>query len=904
MNLALELIVRGAVLCSLVALSLACLSKSAAAYRHLVCVLALLVFPLLPFRFAPTLHILPARSSATAHVQQPIVEAGPTDQSPASQSAPTFSPEPKLISIPPSPRPSPTQAGRGRSVRTDTRLRAICAKFGLSGSNSAMVLVLIWLIGAGILLLRLVVALVRLHQLKRGSRPAIVQEVSVRISGQVQTPVTWGIRNPVIVLPASLEAIDSAACASALRHEEAHIARWDWAWNLLAELVCIACWFQPGVWWLRKRMRLESETACDERAVLSGISGVDYASHLVSIGRAAAASTVASSMQGKMEQRVRHILNPSGQRHTRTGSLIACAVAATLVLSLAGLRVSARPNGALPPAVDPTASPVASPSVRAAAVINDGTHSRGGPVKSSLLNRAIWGKGKDGLEPGFVITGGTSGTDFRVNQLSKVTYQVLVRNSSNRSQTFAAQCITSDGLEVPYLIPSAAHNAPGNGIGEKYRAEWVTALELGLFPAFLMTLGPGETVVVPGDFALSIGIPDETAYPRVEHPQPGANWILQPVRILRLPDREIAEVMHSKPSKETFFSPTGVKAIRSAYDVPARNGGSLIYAGSQVFVGTKQLAGNPGVTGATWGNVDKGLQCGILWADKRRTFTPGDKIMAQVYYRNTTDVDMNIPLPNSDDLQPVIRSADGTTIKIDFGARAMIKHAPQVLKAHVLQHVGTASIVLDTAHADSPKGTDIEAHTRLAPGTYSLTCYGGVSAVNGGVPQSGAITFTVADTPQRSALSQPVQDDHISWGKVINGWRLGLRLPEGVKSFAKLSQAQFEVLLQNVSDKDGRCNFMGYPTVSQYSPDLYSAKGNVIQFERTIAGPYMDQSEEVATGSMKVLGTLSFPKEEAADLNRWGPAMYIAGFDLPIKSETGVKRGDLNARLAFNVVGR
>src|SRR5205085_12520589 len=113
---------------------------------------------------------------------------------------------------------------------------------------------------------------------------------------------------------------DPAVGESALRHEQAHIERWDWVWNLLAEFVCAFCWFQPGAWWLRSRMRLESERACDDHVLLSGVAGPDYAAHLLQILRSVCTHEVAPAMaqsQG-MEERMRYILDAAKSRHAQT----------------------------------------------------------------------------------------------------------------------------------------------------------------------------------------------------------------------------------------------------------------------------------------------------------------------------------------------------------------------------------------------------------------------------------------------------------------------------------------------------------------------------------------------------------------------------------------------------------
>jgi hypothetical protein len=66
-NFGVELFVRGLVLCLLTALALILFRRTAAAHRHLVCVVALLGLLALPWaqRLLPPLRLLPSRRAAT-----------------------------------------------------------------------------------------------------------------------------------------------------------------------------------------------------------------------------------------------------------------------------------------------------------------------------------------------------------------------------------------------------------------------------------------------------------------------------------------------------------------------------------------------------------------------------------------------------------------------------------------------------------------------------------------------------------------------------------------------------------------------------------------------------------------------------------------------------------------------
>src|SRR5262245_14108830 len=66
-----------------------------------------------------------------------------------------------------------------------------------------------------------------------------------------------------------------------LRHELAHVRRRD-AWAaLLAELLVVLLWWHPLAWWVRRRLLLAAEFACDDWALASGASAVDYVETLL-----------------------------------------------------------------------------------------------------------------------------------------------------------------------------------------------------------------------------------------------------------------------------------------------------------------------------------------------------------------------------------------------------------------------------------------------------------------------------------------------------------------------------------------------------------------------------------------------------------------------------------------------
>lgn len=139
-------------------------------------------------------------------------------------------------------------------------------------------------------------------QLLQSDRPALL--------------VTWGAFTPKVVIPAGAESWTDDRIHAVLAHELAHVKRHDWIVQIASEIVRIVNWFNPLVWLAAARLRLESERACDDAVVSLGVSGRDYAEHLLELarqfGRARQESlpaVAAVPRRSNLEQRVRAMLN-------------------------------------------------------------------------------------------------------------------------------------------------------------------------------------------------------------------------------------------------------------------------------------------------------------------------------------------------------------------------------------------------------------------------------------------------------------------------------------------------------------------------------------------------------------------------------------------------------------------
>jgi beta-lactamase regulating signal transducer with metallopeptidase domain/DUF4097 and DUF4098 domain-containing protein YvlB len=113
------------------------------------------------------------------------------------------------------------------------------------------------------------------------------QEIDLRYSADVGSPIVWGVRRPTILLPAHADDWSDERRRAVLAHELGHVARRDGVVNAMASVAVALYWFHPLTWLALHRLRIESERACDDFVIARGTSGADYAAHLLEIARGA-----------------------------------------------------------------------------------------------------------------------------------------------------------------------------------------------------------------------------------------------------------------------------------------------------------------------------------------------------------------------------------------------------------------------------------------------------------------------------------------------------------------------------------------------------------------------------------------------------------------------------------------
>jgi TonB family protein len=162
-----------------------------------------------------------------------------------------------------------------------------------AGATLGAAILWIWVVGAFAHLAWLQVGAWRLRQLRRCSSPAsfdgevealrmsLAPRAEFRWSPDVEQPVTFGIRRPVVLLPEGFGALSEEAQRAVAHHELLHVSRRDWLWILLEEHARALFWFHPGAWWIVEQLQLAREQVIDRLVVSGGVSKRAYMTALL-----------------------------------------------------------------------------------------------------------------------------------------------------------------------------------------------------------------------------------------------------------------------------------------------------------------------------------------------------------------------------------------------------------------------------------------------------------------------------------------------------------------------------------------------------------------------------------------------------------------------------------------------
>lgn len=214
----------------------------------------------------------------------------------------------------------------------------------------------LWGIGCGAAFISVGMGLWRFHRLIRAAQPvtdetwfrqldalrkqlAIRAEVRLVLGAEAATPMTGGLRRPVILLPASAASWSEARRQVVLAHELVHVRRRDALRQLAGRAVLALYWFHPLSWVASHLAAARREEACDEEVLAAGARPSEYAGHLLSLAESRALGRPVLSLplahHSQLERRIRGILRPGRARPRALVTVVALTAATVAGISAA-----------------------------------------------------------------------------------------------------------------------------------------------------------------------------------------------------------------------------------------------------------------------------------------------------------------------------------------------------------------------------------------------------------------------------------------------------------------------------------------------------------------------------------------------------------------------------------------
>jgi TonB family protein len=105
-----------------------------------------------------------------------------------------------------------------------------------------------------------------------GLEDLVGARAEVRLSRDVAVPATFGLRRPMVLLPAAVQEMESERQRAIVAHELFHVRRRDWPMAVAEEALAALFWFHPAVHFLLGRIRLAREQ-CVDAAVVAALGG-------------------------------------------------------------------------------------------------------------------------------------------------------------------------------------------------------------------------------------------------------------------------------------------------------------------------------------------------------------------------------------------------------------------------------------------------------------------------------------------------------------------------------------------------------------------------------------------------------------------------------------------------------
>ncbi|MDE6594810.1 MAG: M56 family metallopeptidase, partial [Oscillospiraceae bacterium] len=178
----------------------------------------------------------------------------------------------------------------------------------------------IWLLTSAAVFAVFAAAHIRFRLKVRDAIPAEInfeaglkRQVRIKVSDRIDSPLTYGIFRPVILLPKNIYKCDKKAAEYILSHELTHIKRFDVLYKLFMVLAVSLHWFNPLAWVMLVLASRDIELSCDEEVVLrknsSGREREEYALTLIEMEEKRSFGVLQSGFGGSsVKERIKSVM--------------------------------------------------------------------------------------------------------------------------------------------------------------------------------------------------------------------------------------------------------------------------------------------------------------------------------------------------------------------------------------------------------------------------------------------------------------------------------------------------------------------------------------------------------------------------------------------------------------------
>ncbi len=154
-------------------------------------------------------------------------------------------------------------------------------------------------------------------------------------SPHVSSPLVIGHLKPVILFPIGLiSGLDARQIEAIIVHELSHIKRHDFIVNMAQSFVEVVFYFNPFVWFISNKIRIERENTCDDQALSMGIPPHLYANTLADIYehqlRVPGLSMAFSSRKNHTLKRIQRLMKTQSKNNNK--SLIGVLMGSALLI--------------------------------------------------------------------------------------------------------------------------------------------------------------------------------------------------------------------------------------------------------------------------------------------------------------------------------------------------------------------------------------------------------------------------------------------------------------------------------------------------------------------------------------------------------------------------------------------